>query len=178
MIRTRVGYAGGTTPSPTYRSIGDHAETIQIDYDPTVITYAELLDLFWVNHSPTDRSATRQYASIIHYRNEKERLLAEETRKQQEEALGATLYTEILPLNTFTLAEDYHQKYYLQNRAELMSEFNAIYPNFEDFVNSTAAARVNGYLGYNGTIETLQAEIDQLGLSGEAQQTLLRFLQK
>jgi len=178
VIRTRVGYAGGTSPSPTYRSIGDHAETIQIDYDPTVISYAELLALFWNNHTPTYRSASRQYASIIHYHTEDERLQAEKTRQEQEEALGTAVYTEIIPLGDFTLAEDYHQKYYLQNRAELMSEFDAIYPEFEDFINSTAAARVNGYLGYNGTVETLRAEIDQLGLSGEAQETLLRFFRK
>ena len=178
MIRTRVGYAGGTSDSPTYRGIGDHSETIQIDYDPDVISYAELLALFWDNHTPTYQSSSRQYASIIHYTTEAERLLAEQTRQAQEEKLGTKIYTEIVPLESFTLAENYHQKYYLQNRPELMSEFSAIYPDMEAFINSTAAARVNGYLGYNGTLENLQAEIDQLGLSSEAQEILLRFFRK
>ncbi len=178
MIRTRVGYAGGTSDSPTYHNIGDQSETIQIDYDPSVISYAELLELFWNNHTPTYRSASRQYASIIHYNTEEERLLAEKSLKEQEETLGTKVYTEIVPLGTFTLAENYHQKYYLQNRKELMSEFTAMYPDFEDFLQSTAAARVNGYLGYNGTVETLNAEIDQMGLSPEAQEILLQFFRK
>ena len=59
-----------------------------------------------------------------------------------------------------------------------MSEFTAMYPDFEDFLHSTAAARVNGYLGYNGTVETLQAEISQMGLSPEAQEILLQFFRK
>ena len=67
MIRTRVGYAGGTTNNPTYRALGDHAETIQVDYDPTQISYEELLEAFWTSHSPTSRPWSRQYASIIFY---------------------------------------------------------------------------------------------------------------
>lgn len=172
MIRTRVGYAGGTSPSPTYGRIGDHAETIQVDYDPTVITYEELLTLFWSSHSPISRASSRQYASIIHYATEVEKLLAEQSLQEQEAALGRKVYTEIIPLTGFTLAEDYHQKYYLQNQVGLMSEFAAIYPVFMDFIDSTAAARVNGYVGRNGSLEQLKAEIGQLGLSDKAQEAL------
>ena len=55
MVRTRVGYAGGTTENPTYRNIGDQNETIQIEYDPTQISYEELLDMFWRSHVPEYR---------------------------------------------------------------------------------------------------------------------------
>lgn len=177
MIRTRVGYAGGTTPSPTYRAIGDHSETIQIDYDPAVLTYEELLAIFWEAHNPIYPANSRQYASILHVHDEEQRALAEKSLQAQEKARGATIHTEIVPLGAFTLAEDYHQKYYLQNQPALMAEFEDLYPDFEDFINSTAAARVNGYVGYNGSLEMLQAEKDLLGLSNEAIQTLEEYLQ-
>ena len=79
MVRTRVGYAGGTTDNPTYYKIGDHSETIQIDYDPSVISYRQLLDVFWNGHNCTLRSPTRQYMSIVFYHNEQQRQLAEDT---------------------------------------------------------------------------------------------------
>ena len=80
---------------------------------------------------------------------------------------------EIVPFSEFYLAEDYHQKYRLQQVPELVREFRAIYADSVDFVNSTAAARVNGYVGGHGTLASLEAEIDDLGLSPAAQGKLL-----
>lgn len=70
MIRTRVGYAGGSKENPTYYSLGDHSETIQIDYDPTQISYGQLLEVFWNSHNPTYEPWSRQYMSIIFYHSE------------------------------------------------------------------------------------------------------------
>ena len=175
MIRTRVGYAGGDSQNPSYSNIGDQAETIQIDYDPDVISYEELLGMFWSGHTPISPSSSSQYASIIHYGTEEEKLLAEQSLQAQEKVLGKKLYSEVVALGTFTLAEDYHQKYYLQNRKALMSEFSEIYPDMMDFINSTAAARANGYVGRNGSLETLKAEIGLLGLSDDGQKELLGY---
>lgn len=172
MIRTRVGYAGGQKDSPTYRSLGDHSETIQIDYDPTQITYAELLDVFWSSHSPTARPWSLQYASLVFYHDEEQKRLAEESRDRLAAELGRPIYTEIVAYDRFYLAEDYHQKYRLRGVKALLSEFEAIYPNALDFVNSTAAARVNGYLGGHGTLASLEAEVGDLGLSPAAQEVL------
>lgn len=176
MVRTRVGYAGGTTPSPTYHGIGDHSETIQIDYDPDRISYAELLAVFWDSHDPTSRPWSRQYMSIIFYHDEDQRRLAEATRDREAEARGRTVYTEIVPFSGFTLAEDYHQKYRLRHLPELLRELGAIYPEPSDLVNSTAAARVNGYVGGYGTLGALEAEIGDLGLSSAAQHKLLELV--
>ena len=173
MVRTRVGYAGGTSANPTYRSLGDQSETIQIDYDPAQITYQELLDVFWDSHSPTARAWSRQYASIIFYHDEEQRRLAEASLEREADRLGKPIFTVVVPFSEFYLAEAYHQKYRLQQQPDLLGEFRAIYPDDEDFVNSTAVARVNGYLGGNGTLEALQAEIQSLGLSPEAQEKLL-----
>ena len=169
-----MGYAGGTTKSPTYRNRGDHTETIQIDFDPTVVSYAELLDVFWSSHNPAMPPLSRQYMSIVFYHNEEQRKLAVETKDREAARLGAGIHTEIVPAAEFTLAEAYHQKYRLQGRSDLMGEFSSIYPDDGDFVASTAAARVNGYVGGYGTCENLQEEIDTLGLSEAAGDRLLK----
>ena len=175
-MRTRVGYAGGTRANPTYRSLGDHSETIEIDYDPTQISYRELLDLFWQSHDPTAPAYSRQYASIIFVHDEEQERLALESKAQQEERLGAALYTEILPYSGFYLAEDYHQKYYLRGVAALAAEYAAIYPETDDFVNSTAVARVNGFVGRHGSVAEVRAVLDRLGLSLPGQQKLLQIV--
>ncbi|GAK58576.1 methionine sulfoxide reductase A [Candidatus Vecturithrix granuli] len=171
-MRTRVGYAGGTKANPTYYALGDHAETIEIDYDPTQISYEELLDVFWKSHNPTYPSWSRQYMSAIFYHNEEQQRLAQTTKARQEAQRGAKIHTEIAAYTQFYLAEDYHQKYVLQNQREFMREFKAMYPNMSDFINSTAAARVNGYLAGDGSAEMLREEVEQLGLSPELQQKL------
>ena len=174
MVRTRVGYAGGTTENPTYHNLGDHTETIQIEYDPTRISYEELLETFWDSHSPTAQPRSRQYASIVFHHDETQRELAAKTREQEETRRRAEIHTEIVPAGTFYPAEAYHQKYYLRNAPDLMQDYRAMYPDDADFVASTAAARVNGYLGHNGTCEQYQEEAESLGLSATEQDGLER----
>jgi len=171
-----VGYAGGSKANPTYSDLGDHSETIQIDYDPTQISYQELLEVFWSSHSPTTRPFSRQYASIIFYHNQEQKHLAEASRDREAASRGDPIYTEIVPFTQFTLAETYHQKYRLQQVPALVNEFRAIYPQDYKFIDSTAAARVNGYVGGYGTLAELQADIEDLGLSQEAQQILLDWV--
>ena len=175
MIATRVGYAGGTTSKPTYSNIGDHSEAIQIDFDPTRISFETLMQMFWQGHDPTSRSWSNQYKSVLFYHNDEQKRLAEQTKKKMEVALGSNIHTEIRPVEGFTAAENYHQKYYLQNDRELMREFSKMYPRFEDFIGSTAAARINGYLGGNGTKEGLKAQIDSYGLSPSGKLRILGF---
>jgi len=173
VIRTRVGYAGGSKDNPTYYNLGDHTETVQIDYDPTRISYEELLDVFWDSHHPVRPSLSAQYKSIIFYHDEEQKRLALESKARREAELNQTIYTEIVPYSRFYLAEDYHQKYYLSNVPDLKKELTAIYPDIHDFTDSTAVARVNGYAGGNGNMENLKQEIDLYGLSPAAKQRLL-----
>ena len=153
--------------------MGDHSETIQIDYDPTRISYKQLLSIFWNSHNPTSRAWSRQYMSVIFYHDDKQRQLALETKAVEESQRNKKIQTEILSFSNFYLAEDYHQKYELRRNTELMREFNAMYPRDIDFINSTAAARVNGYLGGYGTSEEVKAAIESLGLSPAGQERLL-----
>jgi methionine-S-sulfoxide reductase len=160
VVRTRVGYAGGTTGNPTYHNLGDHTETIQIDYDSTQISYEELLDIYWDSHNPTGQPWSRQYMSVIFYHDNDQRELAMESKQREETILGRQVYTEIIRFPEFYLAEDYHQKYYLQQEPELMEELAAIYPDFADFVDSTAVARINGYVGGHVTLKELQEQLN------------------
>jgi peptide-methionine (S)-S-oxide reductase len=171
-----VGYAGGTKESPTYHSLGDHTEAIQIDYDPTQISYEELLEIFWESHDPTQPPFSRQYMSILFYHNDEQQRLALQTRDREAAEAGGPIYTEIRPASDFYLAEAYHQKYLLQQVPELMVEFSAMYPAPEDFVASTAAARANGYVGGYGTATALAEALDGLGLSAAGIQKLQEFV--
>jgi peptide-methionine (S)-S-oxide reductase len=175
-VRTRVGYAGGTTPDPTYRSIGDHTETFQVDFDPDLVSFAELLDLFWTEHSPTSRPWSTQYAHIAFFSDEAQRDAIEASRARLEAGLGPAgrVTTQVRPLERFHMAEDYHQKYYLRNSGAPASEFEAMYPSPDGLRDSTAAARVNGWLGGGGPSQGLLAEIDGYGLSEGAKTKLLR----
>lgn len=115
MLGTSVGYAGGTTRDPTYRSMGDHTESIRIEYDPEMIAYEDLLAEFWASHDPGRPARSRQYASVIFYADDRQREAAEVSKAAMERERGATLYTDILPLDRFYRAEEYHQHYYAKN---------------------------------------------------------------
>ena len=173
MVRTRVGYAGGTLKDPTYRKLGDHTESLQIDFDPEVITYEELLEIFWDSHDPTLPTWSRQYMSIVFYHTEEQRRLAIESKEREESWLGRSIVTEIIPFSDFYLAEDYHQKYYLRQEPGLFQELSAIYPDISDFIDSTAVARLNGYVSGYGTPETFEEELSSLGLSEAGRNRLL-----
>ena len=174
MISTRVGYAGGSTHAPTYRRMGDHTETVQVDFDPEKITYRQLLDIFWESHTFTRQTKITQYKNAVFYHNEKQRQQAAASKKALEKRTGRTVQTDIVPVHSFTLAEDYHQKYLLKHSA-LNHFLNTFYKHHIDIVNSTAAARLNGYAGGNGSREQLVREMHLLGLD-EAQKKLLEKL--
>jgi len=172
VIRTRVGYAGGRQDNPDYGHIGDHTETVQVDYDPQHITYNQLLDIFWQSHKPTGRSWSRQYMNAVFYHDDQQRQLAMDSKAAVEKKIGRSVKTEVVPLRTFTMAEDYHQKYLLKQHYDLNAEISRIYPIHRDFVDSTAVARLNGYVRGNGSKDQFANEIDNLGLTDAGKKTL------
>lgn len=115
VVRTRVGYAGGSpTHVPSYHNMGDYTESIQIDFDATKITYGKLLDLFFSCHDFSNQCST-QYASCIFYHNDEQKQQAQASAAKQVVPVG----TRIEKMGKFFAAEDYHQKYYLQGDAQL-----------------------------------------------------------
>jgi peptide-methionine (S)-S-oxide reductase len=125
---TAVGYAGGPTPNPTYREVctgmTGHNEVVLVVFDPNVISYDDLLKVFWENHDPTQgmrqsNDVGTQYRSGIYYENAEQQRAAERSRdafqKQLTAAGYAAITTEILPAPEFYYAEDYHQQYLAKN---------------------------------------------------------------
>jgi peptide-methionine (S)-S-oxide reductase len=110
VVKTRVGYAGGSKERPTYEDLGDHTETIEIEFDPARVGYAKLLNIFWMQHNPTVEQKT-QYQSKIFYHDETQKALAEKTKAEQGKKYRGEILTEILPAGKFWEAEEYHQKY-------------------------------------------------------------------
>jgi peptide-methionine (S)-S-oxide reductase len=143
-----------------------------MDFDPSVISYGKLLDVFWASHDPRERPRRRQYMSAIFTHNDEQKNLAIGTRDREASRRNGRIHTEILPASGFYLAETYHQKYALRGRSELMKEYEAIYPSFRDFLASTAVTHVNGYVAGYGTCDTLREELDVLGLSPSGRKRL------
>lgn len=137
-----------------------------------MISYEQLLDVFWDGHNAASPSWSKQYMSIIFHHNDEQKRLAVESRDREAARTKSTIVTEIRPAGEFFRAEGYHQKYSLRSERDLLREFIAVYPSERDFVDSTAAARVNGYLDGYGTLADLQAELPGLGLSPQAGERL------
>jgi len=126
VLKVVSGYAGGTVPNPTYREVcsGEtgHAEVIQITFDPEIISFAELLEVFWHSHDPTTRNRQgadvgTQYRSAIFCHNEDQLVTARKLMREVEEAgiWPEPIVTEIVPYTSFYEAEGYHQDYYRLN---------------------------------------------------------------
>lgn len=117
----RSGFTGGTLKNPTYSGNHEgHYEAVEVVYDPEVVSYAELLDLFWVNIDPLDNRGQfcdkgPSYRSAIFVSNASERELAEATRRTVMDRFKQEVFTEILPVATFYPVEEYHQDYYTKN---------------------------------------------------------------
>lgn len=151
-------------------------ETIQLDFDPVEIRYEELLQMFFHNHSPEYNIMVRQYASAIFYHDEEQRKQAEAALQREEAAQGCKLYTQVLPYEKLYIAENYHQKYYLQMVELLKNDLRKNYASFRELVDSTAAARINGYVKGQGSTKQLLQEIDGFGLSDKGRKRLLEIV--
>lgn len=148
--------------------MGNHTETLQLDYDPARIGYQDLLAVFWDSHDPTRAPRSRQYAAIVFPHDPEQERLARASAEKIAAERGQPVKTEIRPYEGFTLAEDYHQKYYLQNQDLLMDAVRGNYGDFAAFRDSTSAARLNGYAGGYGDPDALAGEADALGLDPQA----------
>jgi peptide-methionine (S)-S-oxide reductase len=150
--------------------MGDHTEAFQLDYDPSRISYAELLELFWAAHNPARESYSIQYMAAAFTEGDEQLRLALESRARIAERIGRAVKTRVAPLTRFYRAEDYHQKYLLRRRDDFVKEFASYGP--QAFTDSTVAARLNGYLGGKGSPAQLEAELSSFGLSPTARERL------
>ena len=123
VIGTAVGYVGGTVDYPTYEQVSTgktgHVEAVQVIFDPEIVSYDKLLDLFWELHNPTapgkdSETLSSQYRSMIFYHNQRQRRIAADSKKEKQDAgyFKREIVTEILPVTRFYRAKEYHQQYY------------------------------------------------------------------
>lgn len=124
IVKITSGFAGGNVENPTYKRVceGDtnHAEVVKVEYDPSKITYRDVIDLFWDLHDPTTLNRQghdigTQYRSIILYSSEEQKKIAEESKAAAKSKFSDPIVTEIVPLKKFYPAEDYHQDYFANN---------------------------------------------------------------
>jgi peptide-methionine (S)-S-oxide reductase len=138
------GYAGGNVEEPSYEQVctgrTGHAEVAQIEFDPDVISYEHLLEIFWHTHDPTTLNKQgndigTQYRSAIFYHNDLQRTLAEKSKMSigEKKLFKNPVVTEITPLRKFYPAEDYHKKYYQQNQEDPYCRF-VIEPKIQKFL--------------------------------------------
>ncbi|MGC9373707.1 MAG: peptide-methionine (S)-S-oxide reductase MsrA [Bacteroidales bacterium] len=137
------GYSGGKVKNPTYKEVctgnTGHAEVVQISYNPEIITFKDLLEIFWKMHDPTTLNRQgadvgTQYRSVIFYHTDKQKEIAEIYKKKLDEAniYKKPVVTEITPFESFYKAEDYHQEYYENNKFQPYCSF-VITPKLEKF---------------------------------------------
>jgi len=144
VVRTRVGYAGGTTADPTYHDLGDHTEAFQVEYNPEQRSFRELLEVVFRSHDPTKQTRKTQYQNIVFVTTPGQR----ETLSAFLEAKGETaegIATRIEQHPRFYPAEDYHQKYNLRNKRALTDTFEQAGYDDEAIRESPAAAKLNAY---------------------------------
>lgn len=122
--RVVSGYTGGTVANPSYREVctgtTGHAEVVQVVFDPQVISFTEILDIFWRIHDPTTLNRQgadvgTQYRSAVFYHNDLQKEVAERSKQEAASLWTAPIVTEVVPLGEFYAAEDYHQNYFNEN---------------------------------------------------------------
>jgi len=127
VLNTTVGYMGGKMKNPTYEDVCSdktgHAEAVQIEYDPKIVSYEKLLEVFWTIHDPTQKNKQgpdvgTQYRSAIFYHTEEQRKTAEKSLKEEQKKHKEKIATEITKAVTFYKAEEYHQKYLMKKGAK------------------------------------------------------------
>jgi methionine-S-sulfoxide reductase len=127
VIETEVGYTGGETKNPTYKDVctnkTGHAEVVKVTYNPSIVSYEDLLEIFWDIHNPTTLNRQgwdigTQYRSAVFYKNEEQRLSAIELKEKLDKSgkYKKPIVTEIVPSAEYYKAEEYHQKYHEKNK--------------------------------------------------------------
>ena len=168
---TTVGFAGGTTPDPTYQTVGDHVETVEVVYDPEQLSYPALLEYFWKHHNAHAKPLFRQYASAVFTTTPNETENAKSLRDRKRSAEGEPLLTAVFPLQTFYPADLSHQKHYLQQDPELAE----LLPREGSSRWSTRlAVKLNALLGSGGGRKELHSALRELGVEDNTCLALFR----
>ena len=125
VVDATVGYSGGALENPTYKDVCSgttgHAEVVEVEYDPSKVSYEELLEVFWENHDPTTPNRQgpdvgTQYRSAIFFHTPEQEAAARASKERAQDRFKKPIVTEITPAAEFYRAEEYHQRYFEKNR--------------------------------------------------------------
>ncbi|XP_074581148.1 peptide methionine sulfoxide reductase A5 [Curcuma longa] len=169
VVRTSVGYAGGSKTNPEYRNLGDHAECVRIEYNPKLIQFKQLLDVFWASHDSRQvfgqgPDVGNQYRSIIFTNGTQEsRIAALSKEREQAKSRSSVVTTEIQELGVFYPAEAEHQKFELKRKWFLLQLIGNL--SNDELLTSNLAAKLNGYaaeLCPSNIQSRISAKIDEI----------------
>lgn len=179
VLRTRVGYSGGRSTNPTYKSSDQHTEVVEIDYDPTQISYEDLVEIFFAKHNETLKPYDVRVKSLIFYRNDEQKRVAERIleRIRSEAPEDEYVYTELKSFEVLYLAEDEHQNRSLKLEPSIYNEIKQMYETEENILNSILAAKLNGYIYGYGSPEGALELLEKSGLSEPSRLRLLEVIE-
>ncbi len=167
VVRTAVGYAGGTTPDPTYADLDDHLEAVRVEFDPTQICYPDLLDRFWADHAPNQTVYKHRYRHALFPRTDRQIQQARHSFASAEERYGDDLGVSLIENAPFHRADPHHQNYKLRSHDLLVQAFRKMLPSERAFTDSPAATLANGYVGGDRAPDRLAEDRSRLGLSAD-----------
>ncbi|GAQ77993.1 Peptide methionine sulfoxide reductase [Klebsormidium nitens] len=179
VITTAVGYTGGHVENPTYKQVcykdTGHAEAVLLTFDPSKVSFKQLLEVFFENHNPTTLNRQgpdygSQYRSAVFYYSEEQKEATLAAKKKYEALLNKPVVTQIVPAVTFYNAEDYHQKYALRLR-DHKPLLTSLKMSDKEILTSPIAAKLNGYVTGQAPPEVLQ-EVEALPLRDETRRLL------
>lgn len=176
VVASRVGYCGGCEPEPTYRRVcndkrwGDYVETIQLEYEPSRLSYEEVLDAFFRSHDPYARLRGRQYQSVIFVHTAEQKAVAEAGL-----AARSGVSTALEEFHSFWDAEAYHQKWLLQRRKELFLSVGLV--EASELFSSQAATILNAFAARRIATDACAARIHALALEPEVEGRILAAVQ-
>jgi len=151
VIRTRVGYTGGDSLTPSYDNLDNHIEVIEVDYNPSLISYEQLIQKYFELYNGTERPYSLRVKSVIFYRSDDEYEIASKVKADYVHSIKQGVYTEIDPIDVFFLAEDKHQLSYLKQEISLYNEIKQIFPNNNQELLSILASKLNGIIAGYGS---------------------------
>lgn len=165
VLRTRVGYSGGDLTTPSYNDLGNHIEVFEVDYDPDVISYEQLVELYFVFYDATMRPLSLRVKPVIYYRTEEEFNIAKMIKQSVEAASSEGIFAVIEPFDIFYLAESKHQLSYLKQESSLYDEITQIYLDEDQLLLSLLASKLNGFIPGYGDPRHLALILEGSGLS-------------
>jgi len=179
VLRTRVGYSGGKSTNPSYKVVDFHTEVVEIDYDPEIISYGELIDIFFSSHNETLRPYDQRVKSLIFYRNDAEYDIAKQKLNniRMSTPEEESVFTELKSFEVFYLAEPEHQNRSLKLETSLYGEIEQMFGTDDKVLLSILASKLNGYIYGYGTLEGAQNLLDLSGLSDASKARVIDVIQ-